>query len=118
MIIQCEECRTKFNIDETFIKNEGSKVKCSCCKHVFMAYPPKPIDAEDQHTVIVSEEEPDSEEESFDAGLEEMGFDDIMQATVEVRSAGAALRTYRQQKYHEDKNRSRSFSFHLNCRGN
>jgi len=40
MDIQCEKCRTVFNIDETLIQEEGSKVRCSICRHVFMAYPP------------------------------------------------------------------------------
>jgi predicted Zn finger-like uncharacterized protein len=40
MDIQCEKCRTVFNIDETLIKEGGSKVRCSICRHAFMAYPP------------------------------------------------------------------------------
>ena len=43
MDIQCEKCRTVFNIDENLIKEGGgSKVRCSICTHVFMAYPPVP----------------------------------------------------------------------------
>ena len=40
MDIQCENCRTVFNIDETLIKEGGSKVRCSICRHIFMAYSP------------------------------------------------------------------------------
>jgi len=40
MDIQCEKCRSVFNIDETLIKEGGSKVRCSICRHIFMAYPP------------------------------------------------------------------------------
>ena len=40
MDIQCEKCRTVFNIDEILIKEGGSKVRCSICRHAFMAYPP------------------------------------------------------------------------------
>lgn len=39
MIIRCEKCQTAFNLDESLIKKEGSKVRCSLCKHVFLAYP-------------------------------------------------------------------------------
>jgi predicted Zn finger-like uncharacterized protein len=39
MIIECEECLSKFVLDESRLKAEGSKVKCSVCKHVFIAYP-------------------------------------------------------------------------------
>ena len=40
MDIQCEKCRTVFNINETLMKEGGSKVRCSVCRHVFTAYPP------------------------------------------------------------------------------
>ncbi|MBW2002258.1 MAG: zinc-ribbon domain-containing protein [Deltaproteobacteria bacterium] len=41
MIIECERCHTKFNLDEDLLKKSGSKVRCSICKHVFTAFPPK-----------------------------------------------------------------------------
>ncbi len=40
MIVTCENCQTGFNLDERLLKAEGSKVRCSKCKHVFTAYPP------------------------------------------------------------------------------
>lgn len=43
MIIQCEKCRTKFNFDESLLKSDGSKVRCSVCHNVFTAYPPEEI---------------------------------------------------------------------------
>jgi predicted Zn finger-like uncharacterized protein len=42
MIIECEECNSKFNLAENLIKENGSKVRCSVCKNVFTAYPPEP----------------------------------------------------------------------------
>jgi len=46
MIIECEKCKSKFNLDESLVKQEGSKVKCSTCENVFVAYPsePAPVD--------------------------------------------------------------------------
>jgi predicted Zn finger-like uncharacterized protein len=41
MVIECEKCHTKFNLDEKFLKKTGSKVRCSRCKHLFVAYPPE-----------------------------------------------------------------------------
>ena len=41
MIIVCEECRSKFNVDAGLLKEGGSKVRCSVCKKVFTAYPPE-----------------------------------------------------------------------------
>ncbi len=40
MIITCEKCSTKFNFDESLLKENGSKVQCCLCKHIFAAYPP------------------------------------------------------------------------------
>jgi len=39
MIVTCEGCETSFNVDERMIKPTGSKVRCSKCRHVFVAYP-------------------------------------------------------------------------------
>ena len=39
MVIECEKCHTKFNLDEKLLKNTGSKVRCSRCKHLFIAFP-------------------------------------------------------------------------------
>lgn len=40
MIITCEKCSTSFNLDDTLVKENGSKVRCSVCKVVFTAFPP------------------------------------------------------------------------------
>lgn len=40
MIITCNNCNSRFNIDEKLIKPQGSKVKCSKCQTIFMVYPP------------------------------------------------------------------------------
>ncbi len=42
MIIECEQCRSKFNFDESLLKRDGSRVRCSVCKTIFTAYPPEP----------------------------------------------------------------------------
>lgn len=39
MIIECEKCQTKFNLDERLLKEEGSKVRCSYCGEIFTVYP-------------------------------------------------------------------------------
>ncbi|MBL0700319.1 MAG: zinc-ribbon domain-containing protein [Desulfosarcina sp.] len=39
MIITCKECNTSFNLDANLIREGGSKVKCSICKGIFLAYP-------------------------------------------------------------------------------
>jgi len=47
MILECENCESKFRVDESLLKAGGSKVRCSVCKHVFIAYPPEALQAED-----------------------------------------------------------------------
>ncbi len=39
MIITCEECNSSFNVSDSLIKESGSKVRCSKCDNVFVAYP-------------------------------------------------------------------------------
>jgi len=39
MIVTCKECESSFNVDDGLIKADGSKVRCSKCRSVFVAYP-------------------------------------------------------------------------------
>ena len=41
MIVACEKCNAEFNLDENLIKEGGSKVRCSSCRHIFKVYPPQ-----------------------------------------------------------------------------
>ncbi len=61
MIVTCENCNARFNLDENLIKESGSKVRCSKCHHIFTAYKP----------VAVEEPEPSLELEEDLAGLAE-----------------------------------------------
>jgi predicted Zn finger-like uncharacterized protein len=38
MILTCEKCNTSFNFPDNLIKDTGSKVRCSKCRHIFVAY--------------------------------------------------------------------------------
>jgi len=38
MIITCEKCETRFNMDENITEKEAFAVRCSRCSHVFTAY--------------------------------------------------------------------------------
>lgn len=40
MIIECESCNSKFNLDESLVNEKGSKVRCSVCKNAFVIHPP------------------------------------------------------------------------------
>jgi predicted Zn finger-like uncharacterized protein len=56
MILQCDQCSTKFRLDDAKLKPGGVKVRCSKCRHVFLA------GAEPKH-----------EESEFDAILSGLG---------------------------------------------
>lgn len=42
MIIKCDKCNTAFRLPDEKIKPEGTKVRCSKCKNLFIVFPPKP----------------------------------------------------------------------------
>lgn len=42
MIVQCQQCDTKFNLDEAKVPAEGAWVRCSKCQDVFQVLPPAP----------------------------------------------------------------------------
>ncbi len=44
MIVQCEKCQSKFRLDDTLVKKEGTKVRCSVCKYVFRVYPMEAVE--------------------------------------------------------------------------
>ena len=60
MIVTCESCKTKFNLDPLRIKGYRSKVRCSQCGHVFA------VDQEEEE-VLIHVDLPEDEE------LEEAG---------------------------------------------
>ncbi len=74
MIIACEECQTKFSLEQDLLKETGSKVRCSTCKHVFTTFPPKeepqieeaPTKKADETVVIHPEEVPKEEDQISD----------------------------------------------------
>lgn len=42
MIIQCEQCRTKFKLDDSKVPDKGVKVRCVKCRHVFPVFKEQP----------------------------------------------------------------------------
>jgi predicted Zn finger-like uncharacterized protein len=59
MIIECEQCKSKFNLDEGLLREDGTLLRCSQCKHVFKAYPPG-MGHEEQDVLEIEEFEADS----------------------------------------------------------
>ncbi len=85
MIIECENCRTTFNLEESLLDNEGSKVRCSLCRHVFLAYPPEDSASADEFEETVALDAPflekDRLEEPEDDG--EVGFDEFLNESLD-----------------------------------
>ncbi|MBU4257846.1 MAG: zinc-ribbon domain-containing protein, partial [Proteobacteria bacterium] len=92
MIITCNECNTPFNLNESFLKQTGSKVRCSNCKNVFLAYPSSLSEEPDKSSEVMPETEveaaiPDEETEL------ELEIDDkaISEISVEEELEGIEL---------------------------
>ncbi|MEJ2168442.1 MAG: DUF3426 domain-containing protein [Desulfobacterales bacterium] len=62
MIITCEECNSSFNVNDSLIKDGGSKVRCSKCDSVFVAYPPM----SDDDLALDSDERMPEQDEEFE----------------------------------------------------
>ena len=60
MIITCDECNSSFSVGDNLIKESGSKVRCSKCDAVFVAYPQAIEDTE-----------------AYDAAEDELTLDDL-----------------------------------------
>ena len=72
MIIECENCASKFNLNETLLKAGGSRVRCSVCKHVFFAHPIREVPFEKPATNEFLGEEAFPLDSSAAFGEEEM----------------------------------------------
>ena len=90
MIIECEKCKAKFNLDESLLKSKRTKVKCSICKEVFVAYlPPTPppkglkLDRESEEESKETEIIKDSARSDFDTAFEDALGEDTIEARLE-----------------------------------
>jgi len=54
MVIQCENCRRSYRLDDSRIKPPGSSVRCSKCGHIFFVS--KAEDPHDENKLVTSQE--------------------------------------------------------------
>ncbi len=80
MLVQCPECTTKYNLDESKIGHDGSKVRCTRCKNVFTVF--RPI--ENSEPEVVSDTPP----EAKGAG-EEPSRDDFVSSSEDKKNDSA-----------------------------
>ena len=84
MIVTCNECESSFNVDDSLIKADGSKVRCSKCSSVFVVYPDT-SDSEmgedaDDFSFEMDEDlgaDLDSDEEIDDLAIEDSADDEL-----------------------------------------
>ena len=70
MIVTCASCLTKFSLDESRLPEQGAKVRCSRCQHVFHVVPP--ITTEEEEIVEDFESFAKSHEDVIEPGLKTM----------------------------------------------
>ncbi|WP_462324596.1 DUF3426 domain-containing protein [Desulfoplanes sp.] len=68
MIVQCPECDTRYNLDDSCIGPEGSKVRCSRCGHIFSV-------TRSEESIEDTVDDVFSKAPSFDDDAEEMSSD-------------------------------------------
>ena len=74
MIITCNKCNSSFNLDEHLLKQTGSKVRCSICKDIFVAYPPVPDEVAEKPIEDMPDLETGADEETEET-LEDLDFE-------------------------------------------
>jgi predicted Zn finger-like uncharacterized protein len=72
MIVTCEGCETSFQVEDRLIKSTGSKVRCSKCRHVFVAYAPAAALASEE-PLILNDEMPATQTPRVQAEMSEIG---------------------------------------------
>ncbi len=68
MIITCNECNTRFNVDESLLKETGLKVRCSKCKNVFLAHPSSLYEEQGKAGEVETESEAAITDEEIELG--------------------------------------------------
>ncbi|MBL0716409.1 MAG: zinc-ribbon domain-containing protein, partial [Desulfosarcina sp.] len=77
MIVTCKECKTNFNLDESLLEENGSKVRCSICKDIFFAYPPASARMPDTSPDISTGDKIPEDFNSSQENLQSLHNDDI-----------------------------------------
>lgn len=92
MIITCKNCHASYNLDESLLDPAGSRVRCTNCGHVFVAYPPPTITVPDDDIdegVDVTDAEVDETWESPAPETTEFDFEETEKALTEDAPSGA-----------------------------
>ena len=81
MIVTCNECDSSFKVDDSLIKADGSKVRCSKCSSVFVVYPEgfgsDPGEDDDLEMADGLNEDLDADEELADLAMDDGADDEL-----------------------------------------
>lgn len=58
MIVKCEQCGGKFRLDDSKVKPEGVKVRCSKCRHIFVVRKEVPMEEAELESLLGGLEAP------------------------------------------------------------
>ena len=126
MIIECDKCNSKFNLDESLLTEGGSMVRCSQCKNVFMVYPPEPdpieeppfdqlLDEDLDETVVIDYPSSDTEgmqaeplEKNMEADFDEP-FEEVIEEEPEETISLDELPGLEEDNGAEDEGRGENF---------
>jgi predicted Zn finger-like uncharacterized protein len=94
LVVVCDKCETRFKLGDSQVPAEGTRVRCSRCKHEFFVRPAGSGDAEvvDEVLADVAGAVPEAEERAGDFE-EDWEFNDDSQPHVQVE-AGPELREF------------------------
>jgi predicted Zn finger-like uncharacterized protein len=97
MIIQCEQCQTKFKLDDAKVADKSIKVRCARCRHVFsVAGPqgaPEDIDSFEQNAPVFQME--DEQESAVESPQEStLGFEAAELPEEEISSESGLLDSF------------------------
>jgi len=83
MIVTCESCDTRFELDDDLVSESGSDVKCSKCNHTFKVYRPTSVQAPEgpsteelEETLDLNLDEDQEEPDQADLDIDSLNFEE------------------------------------------
>jgi predicted Zn finger-like uncharacterized protein len=86
MIIQCDQCKTKFRLDDSRVTETGVRVRCSRCKHTFIVKKEASEEEADFDTILQSfgDSQTDKKGGSVDVGFASSATQEAVQSAESI----------------------------------
>lgn len=91
MIVECPNCKTTYNLDESLVPEDGRQVKCTVCEHKFLVELPSKAGVHDQDIEDLfgaSEDEGGEGGSQFASALDGLNADDDAPAPAKAQNKG------------------------------